>query len=98
MRLAALAFAFCPLSAFAVGGFDITPPTPSETTTVCEEGLVWDLATESCVPPEDSTNDDSARLNDVRELAYAGRYQATLQVLESLENPKASLALSLIHI
>ena len=94
MRLTALALVFCPLPAFAVGGFDITPPTPSETTTVCEEGFVWDLATESCVLPEDSTNDDSARLNDVRELAYAGRYQTTLRVLESLENPETSLALT----
>jgi Tfp pilus assembly protein PilF len=44
--------------------------------------------------PEDSTNDDSARLDDVRELAYAGYYQTALDVLDTLENPQSPLALT----
>lgn len=94
MRLLTLALCFVPVAGFTAGGFDETPPEPSETTTTCEEGLVWDLATETCLPPEDSTNDDSARLNDVRELAYDGQYRAALRVLETLENGQSSLALT----
>ncbi|MEM8538529.1 MAG: tetratricopeptide repeat protein, partial [Pseudomonadota bacterium] len=83
-----------PMAAMAAGGGTPTPPKPSETTTTCAEGLVWDLATQSCMTPEASTNDDSARLNDVRELAYAGQYAAALDVLDTLENPGAPLALT----
>ncbi len=94
MRLRALTLALFPFAADAAGGVDPTPPKPSETTTVCAEGLVWDLATQSCMTPEDSSNDDNARLNDIRELAYAGQYSAALDVLDTLDNPDASLALT----
>ncbi len=94
MRLTTLTLALFPMSAFTAGAIDDTPPTPSETTTTCAEDLIWDLATQSCMAPEDSTNDDSARLNDVRELAYEGHYQAALDVLDTLEEPQASLALT----
>lgn len=94
MRFAALALVLAPTFAFAVGGEDYEPPAPSETTKTCSDGQVWDIATQSCTAPEDSTNDDNARLNDVRELAYAGQYTAALRVLDSLQNPDASLALT----
>ncbi len=94
MRLITLTFALFPLAAFAAGSDTDTPPTPSETTTTCADGLVFDIATQSCMTPEASTNDDSARLDDVRELAYAGRYQAALDVLDTLDNPQAPLALT----
>ncbi|MCK0095492.1 hypothetical protein MWU60_07905 [Yoonia sp. F2084L] len=94
MRLTTLTLALFPMAAFAAGGGGDTAPKPSETTTTCAEGLVWDLATESCMDPAESTNDDTARLNDVRELAYAGYYQAALDVLDTLENPQAPLALT----
>lgn len=94
MRLTSLIFALFPMAALAVGTETDTPPTPSETTTTCAEGLVWDLATQSCMTPEASTNDDSARLNDVRELAYQGYYQAALNVLDTMDNPQSSMALT----
>jgi tetratricopeptide (TPR) repeat protein len=94
MRLTALIVALTPTCGFAAGGAGDTPPKPSETTTTCAEGLVWDIATQGCLTPEDSTNDDSARLNDVRELAYAGHYQAALDVLDTLDNRAAPLALT----
>lgn len=94
MRLTTLTLVLFPMAAFAAGGLDDVAPKPSETTTTCAEGLVWDLATESCMDPSESTNDDTARLNDVRELAYAGYYQAALDVLDTLENPQAPLALT----
>ena len=94
MRLITFALALAPMAAFAAGGGTSTPPTPSETTTVCEEGMVWDLATETCLPPEESTNEDSARLNDVRELAYEGYLQAALEVLETMENQNDTMTLT----
>jgi Tfp pilus assembly protein PilF len=94
MRLTTLTLALFPMAAFAAGEESATPPTPSETTTVCEEGLIWDLATESCMDPADSTNDDSARMNDVRELAYGGYHQAALDVLDTLQNPANTMALT----
>lgn len=94
MRLITLTLALFPMAAFAAGGGGDVAPKPSETTTTCAEGLIWDLATQSCMSPENSTNDDSARLNDVRELAYEGYYQAALDVLDTLEDPQAPLALT----
>lgn len=94
MRLTTLILALFPMTAFAAGGGSDAAPKPSETTTTCTEGLVFDLATQGCMTPEESTNDDSARLNDVRELAYAGFYQAALDVLDTLDNPDAPLALT----
>lgn len=94
MRHAVLALALLPVAAFGAGSSDPEPPKPSETTEVCEDGQVWDIATQSCMAPEDSTNDDQARLNDVRELAYAGQYAAALDVLDTLENPQSPLALT----
>lgn len=94
MRLITLTLALFPIAAFAAGGGGDTAPKPSETTTTCADGLVWDLATQSCMRAEDSTNDDNARLNDVRELAYEGYYQAALDVLDTLDNPQAPLALT----
>jgi tetratricopeptide (TPR) repeat protein len=94
MRLTTLTLALFPIAAFAAGSDSDVTPKPSETTTVCAEGMVWDLATQSCMNPEASTNDDSARLNDVRELASGGYYQAALDVLDTLDNPQAPLALT----
>jgi len=95
MRLTLIApFILLPMSAMAVGSEDYDAPKPSETTTVCEEGQVFDLATESCMDPAQSTNDDSAKLDDIRELAYEGYMQAALDVLETLDDQNAPMALT----
>ncbi|MBT8411080.1 MAG: hypothetical protein KJP02_04705, partial [Octadecabacter sp.] len=60
-------------------------PTPTETTKTCAEGLIWDLATQSCLTPAASTNDDNAMMEAVRELAYAGRYGDARSVLDRLD-------------
>lgn len=91
---ALLCLACLPGLAQAAGGMDPTPPTPSETTETCDDGLIWDLATQSCLPPDESSNDDSARLGDIRELAYAGRYADALVVLDTLADPQAPMALT----
>ncbi|QQA43254.1 tetratricopeptide repeat protein [Pelagovum pacificum] len=83
MILAAMLLA--PVSAFAVGSDDDAPPEPTESVTECEEGLVYDEATETCVTPEETTNDDSARMEDIRSLAYEGRYADALGLLETMD-------------
>ena len=93
LRLAAL-FTLLPAVAFAVGSGFGDVPEPSPTTTQCAEGLVWDLATETCLPPEQSTNEDAARLGDVRELAYAGLYGPALDVLQTMEAQTDPLVLT----
>ena len=92
-RLAVL-LAVLPAAALAVGPGFGDPPDPSPTTTDCAEGLVWDIATETCLPPEESTNDDAARLGDVRELAHAGLYGPALEVLRTMERQSDPLVLT----
>ena len=84
MRLALATLAALALApaAFAAGSGDATPPKPSETTTVCEEGLVFDIATQTCLPPEQSTNDAQSMIETARELAYAGRLADAGRVLD----------------
>ena len=93
MRLSLLIACLLPTLGFAAGS-ETAPPKPSETTTVCEEGLVFDLATETCLPPEESTNEDSAMMDAVRELAYAGRYADAKRVLESMPDQDDDLVLT----
>ncbi len=70
-------------SAFAVGTDDeVAPPKPSETTTVCEDGQIWDEAAKECVAPEDATDDQAALYRDARELAWAGRLDDARRVLD----------------
>ena len=83
-----------PLAALAAGGGSSTPPTPTETTEVCEEGLIWDQATQTCIAPEESSNTDSQRLRDVRELAYQGRYLDARAVLDTIGDQQDPLVLT----
>ncbi|WP_375281274.1 tetratricopeptide repeat protein [Pseudooctadecabacter sp.] len=85
LTVAATLLAATPMLAFAVGSGSLNPPTPTETTEDCAEGLVFDLATQTCMTPEQSTNDDSAMMDAVRELAYAGRYADARTVLDQLD-------------
>ena len=52
MRLTTLTLALFPMTVFAAGGETDMPPTPSEKTTECAEGQVWDKATQSCMDPD----------------------------------------------
>ncbi|MHA7886500.1 tetratricopeptide repeat protein [Roseicyclus sp.] len=69
-------------AALAVGPDD-DPPTPTETTTECAEGTVWDGETQACVAIEESAQatDPEALITTVRELAYAGRHGDALALL-----------------
>jgi len=94
MRLILATLALLPTTALAAGSSSSDVPKPTETTEVCEEGLVWDLATETCLPPEQSTNEDSAMMDAVRELAHDGRYADALRVLDRLDDATTDLALT----
>lgn len=86
IRRLAAALAFLPLPALAAGDGDETPPKPTETTTQCAEGLVFDIATQTCMTPEQSTNDAQSMVEIIRELAYAGRYADAGTVLDLMED------------
>lgn len=70
--------------AAAVGLNDDEPPTPSETTTECGEGLIWDDATKTCVTPEETSNDQASLYRNLRELAWAGRLDDARRVFKLL--------------
>lgn len=80
----AAALTLLPLAAFAAGSDDTEPPAPTETTTKCEEAMVWDEKQEKCVKPEDSALNNDQRFRAVRELAYAGRPEEALIVLATM--------------
>lgn len=80
----AVALASAPGLIFAAGTESDTPPTPTETTTTCSNGMVWDADSKSCVEPTDSSLNDTDRMNAVRELAYAGRITDAERVLDAM--------------
>jgi tetratricopeptide (TPR) repeat protein len=82
IALAATLLAFTPVMGFAAG---TGIPAPTETTEDCADGLIFDLATQTCIGSDQSTNDDSAMMNVVRELAYYGRYADARAVLDKLD-------------
>lgn len=85
MRLIlAASLVFLPFAAFAAGSDDTEPPTPTETTTECDKGQVWDEKTKACVTAEDSSLNDDQRFDATRELAYAGRYDEALAMLDTM--------------
>lgn len=86
----AAALAFAPQVALAVGSDDSAPPTPTETTTECEKGMVWDEKTTTCVKPDDQSLNDDQRFDAVRELAYGGRYDQAMQVLAAMTEGETS--------
>ena len=91
MRLIlAATLALAPQFALAVGSDDSTPPTPTQTTTECEKGTVWDEKTKTCIKAEDSSLNDDQRFGAVRELAYAQRYDEATVVLAAMREGETS--------
>lgn len=78
----ALPFLAAPL--WAVGEED-TPPKPTETTQECADGHVWDKKTKACVQSSSELLDDDTRYDAVRELAYAGRTDSALSVIDGAD-------------
>jgi tetratricopeptide (TPR) repeat protein len=80
----AAALVLAPYAAFAAGSDDTEPPTPTETTTECKKGEVWDEKTEKCVVAKDTSLNDDQRFGAVRELAYAGRPDEAMVILAAM--------------
>lgn len=83
-----------PTLAFAAGSGRSDAPTPTETVKQCAEGLVFDLATQSCMTPAASTNDDSAMMDDIRSLSHEGRYDDALVLLAKMSDQTDPLVLT----
>lgn len=79
-----LAMTVLPSAALAAGSEDPEPPAETETTTQCANGQLWDVAASLCVDPEADGIDNDARFAAVRELAYAGKPDEALRVLDSM--------------
>lgn len=71
----------------AAGDDDDVQPEPTETSTKCEEGQVWDPKTETCLEATDQSFNDTDRYKAARELAYAGKIREATIVLASADNP-----------
>lgn len=84
--LAACLVVLSGVPALAVGSEDPVPPRPSETTTTCPEGFVFDVALQRCMTPERSTNDQATLYGILRELAHVGRYDDALAVLALMQD------------
>ena len=82
--LFATLLAAMPMTAFAAGSDTSEPPTPTETTTKCEKGQIFDEKTKLCVVPEKTGLNDDTRFDAVRELAHAGRPEEALLVLAAM--------------
>lgn len=85
MRLfPALLIAAFPSFALAAGSDATEPPKPTETTTECKDGQVYDEKLEKCVDPQSGSLNDDLRYDAVRELAWAGRYDDAMTVLTAM--------------
>ena len=68
-----------------------SPPKPTETTTDCADGLIYDDAIKACVTPEAASDDQAALYLDARELAWAGRLEDATRVLARMEKTDKTL-------
>lgn len=64
---------------------DVAIPRPTETTTECDEGTIWDDETEACVTAAETSNTLPSMKRNVRELAYAERYMDALALLDLMD-------------
>lgn len=76
----ALILPFAATASFAAGGGEEKAPTKPK----CETGLIYDKKTKSCVVAKESNLDVDSLYENVRELAYAGRFGDVLVVLAQM--------------
>lgn len=83
--LALVLATLAPQGAWTAGSETPAPPEPTETTTKCEKGLIWDPKSQSCRPAEDAALSDDLRFNAAREFAYFGQPRAALRALAAMQ-------------
>ena len=76
----AIALPLAATSAHAAGGGEEKAPSKPK----CETGLIYDKKTKTCVNAQESNLDVDGLYENVRELAYAGRYDEALVVLAQM--------------
>lgn len=76
----AITLPFAATGAWAAGGGSEAAPTKPK----CETGQVYDKKTKSCVAAEESNLDTDSLYENLRELAYAGRYADAHVVLAQM--------------
>ncbi|MEP5732365.1 MAG: tetratricopeptide repeat protein [Sulfitobacter sp.] len=76
----AFALPFAAPSAFAAGGGEETAPSRPK----CKTGQIFDRKTRSCVVAKESNLDVDGLYENLRELAYAGRYDDAQVVLAQM--------------
>jgi tetratricopeptide (TPR) repeat protein len=90
----AAALALAPWAAFAAGSDDSEPPKPTETSTECAKGEVWDEKTATCIKAESNLINDDQRFGAVRELAYAGRPDEAMAILATMTEGETARVLT----
>jgi tetratricopeptide (TPR) repeat protein len=90
----AAALALTPQLALAVGSDDSEPPKPTETSTECAKGEVWDEKTSTCIKAESNLLNDDQRFGAVRELAYAGRPDEAMAILATMTEGETARVLT----
>lgn len=74
---------------------DVTkPPVATETTTECKDGKIFDAAVKDCVDPKKTELNDDILFKAARELAYAGQYENSLKVLDSVKDQNSARILN----
>lgn len=66
----------------AAGSDDSTPPIPTETSTKCKRGEIWDTKTKNCAKVKASLYGDDILYEAARELAYAGQLDRAMGLLK----------------
>ncbi len=87
LTAATLALSLSATTVFAAGADTSAPPTPTQTTKECKKNKVWSDTKKRCVRIKHSQLDDGDIYNNARELAYAGRFDDALELLNMAENP-----------
>lgn len=90
----AAALAFAPHFAFAAGSDESEPPKPTETTTECAKGEVFDEKTQTCIKAEGAGLTDDQRFGAVRELAYADRPDEAFAILSTMTEGETARVLT----
>ncbi len=86
--LVAFAIAAAPTFALAVGGDSSKPPTSTNTTQQCSQGMIWNPQIKKCVAPQHSGMSDDQLYTAVRELSYDGQYLHALAVLDAMQDQR----------
>ncbi|MEM6940781.1 MAG: hypothetical protein AAF943_02415 [Pseudomonadota bacterium] len=77
---AAFALPFTATALFAAGGGEEKAPSKPK----CQKGLIYDKKSKSCVSAQESNLDVDSLYENLRELAYAGRYDDARSVLAQM--------------